>query len=313
MSPQLARIESSGSPARTVRVFGIAVECPGNMVRSLPGIEATAEIRFLESARAIEASTVGDPAFMYVEHADASQYLKWESVVEALVSADGSEIAYRPIDGASTDAIATYLLGQVLSFALIRRGIDPIHATVVVDGERAVGFVGQPGDGKSTLAAGFLSRGSRLLSDDMLVFEVDGSTIQAQPGTPRLKLFPGIAKSLLPELSSGGAMNPVTTKLVLHLNDELFVHRPVRLVAIYALREDRVDQAQVEIMSPRDAVTKLTENTFNLLVKGPDRMRRQLETVAVLASAIPVKTLSYSRDVGRIPEVVDAILEDAPA
>src|SRR5882672_7667534 len=47
------------------------------------------------------------------------------------VSADGRAIAACPLRRGSREAFHTYLLGQALSFALIKQGFDPLHATTV--------------------------------------------------------------------------------------------------------------------------------------------------------------------------------------
>jgi HprK-related kinase A len=59
---------------------------------------------------------------------------------------------------------------QVNSFLLI-------HAAVVERGGRAAVLPAPPGSGKSTLCAALVHRGWRLLSDEIAVVELDGSTI----------------------------------------------------------------------------------------------------------------------------------------
>jgi hypothetical protein len=297
------------SADRTVMLFGLFVACPGSAISSLPEVDAAPDVRFVRVTEPINHAPVSSDLFAYAKGADGTEYLRLVGVVEALVSRDGSEIMYRPLEDSTIDSCATYLLGQVLSFALIKRGLDPVHATVIAEGDHAIGLIGQPGSGKSTLAAAFLAAGSKLLSDDMLVFQRDGTLIFAQPGTPRLKLFPDVAKAIVPDLASGGAMNPVTSKMVLHLSEARYVHDSVRLVALYELKEG-ADAIDITPLRPRDAFKTLTENTFNLLVTQSDRMRRQVETAAALVSSIPVKSLTYRRDLGHLPRVVDRVLED---
>src|SRR3989442_5163498 len=62
------------------------------------------------------------------------RYLGWRGPFEFLVAADGRRIVARPLPGLARmpRAFETYLLGQVLSFALIARGLEPLHATAVV-------------------------------------------------------------------------------------------------------------------------------------------------------------------------------------
>ena len=86
------------------------------------------------------------------------------------------------------------MLGQALSFALVRQGFEPLHATVVVVDDHAVAFLGGNAFGKSSLAACFLEAGYRLLTDDLLILRESSDRILAYPGPPRIKLFPKIAE-----------------------------------------------------------------------------------------------------------------------
>src|SRR3990172_4970069 len=135
--------------------------------------------------------------FRYERLADGSDYLRWSGLSEFLVSPDGRRIACHALEGCPPETLRVYLLGQVLSFALVRRGVEPLHATaVMIDGE-AVAFVGDCGYGKSSLGAAFLQDGCALLTDDLLaVTERDGRVL-AYPGPARIKLFPDVAHRLL--------------------------------------------------------------------------------------------------------------------
>ena len=76
---------------------------------------------------------------------DGSVYLRWNRHFEFVVSPDGDRIAGRSLSPTSAEAFHEYLLGQVLSYALLKRGTDPLHGTtVVVDGE-AIAFLGDCG------------------------------------------------------------------------------------------------------------------------------------------------------------------------
>src|SRR5207244_7843154 len=133
------------------------------------------------------AGAAGDDWFAYRRLGDGAEYVRWRGLFEFLVAADGGRIVCHPLAGATDDVLHTYLLGQVLSFALLKQGIEPLHATVVVVGGGAVGFLGDCGYGKSTTAAAFLQAGHRLLTDDQLVVSASGTGVLAHPGPSRIK------------------------------------------------------------------------------------------------------------------------------
>ncbi len=275
-------------------------------------VEAAAQL-MSAAARRSGIPPSGADWFRYARLPDGSTYLRWSGLFEFLVSADGRRIAGRPLTEVSPEVFHTYLVGQVLSFALVKRGIEPLHSTaVVVDGE-AVGFLGGCGYGKSSLGAAFLGAGYPLLTDDVLVVRPEGRCFVAYPGPRRIKLFPEIATTLLGDLAGGAPMNPGTTKLVIPLPRERCAAGPRPLRALYVLRPPASgsgERISIRSLPRRRACLELIRNTFNPVVVEGRRLRRQLDLAARLPAAVPIKSLCYPRDLSRMPEVLDAILSD---
>jgi len=248
---------------------------------------------------------------------DGSDYLRWSGLFEFLISADGRRIAYHALTHGSRETLQTYLVSQTLSFALIKQGLEPLHATVVMIGEQAVAILGACGHGKSSLGAAFLQSGSRLLTDDLLVTShVPGrpNVILAHPGPPRIKLFPKISARLLGTGRSGARMNPYTRKMILPLAHHEHCTKTVPLRACYVLQPPIVHRAPARVtigpLSPRQACLELIANTFNTIITEPARLARQLDWAARLANTVPVKSLSYPRRLSHIPAVLAAIHKD---
>lgn len=233
---------------------------------------------------------------------------------EFLISPDGGRIAGRSLANVSPDVFHTYLVGQVLSFALVKQGIEPLHSTVVVINGEAVGFLGDCGFGKSSLGAAFLQAGHTLLTDDLLVVKKEGRSFLAHPGPRRIKLFPDIAEILLGGVAAAAPMNPRTTKLVIPLPASMSANAPRPLRSMYVLRPPGpgVNGRCVTIrsLSQRRACLELIANTFNPVVVERSRLARQFSLAARLARQIPLRSLSYPRDLARIPEVLEAVRSD---
>ncbi len=254
--------------------------------------------------------------FQHLRLPDGSDYLRWSRLFEFLVSADGRRIACRELDNASPESFQTYLLGQVLSFALLKQGIEPLHATTVVIDGQAVAFLGDCGYGKSSLGAAFLQAGYALLTDDLLSLKQEEDQFVAYPGLPRIKLFPDIARSLLGERVNGTPMNSETSKMVIPLdqNGNRYRRKPLPLRAIYVLtpppRSLRVPRISIRSLSPRRAFVEVLKGTFNAIVVEPARLERQFDLATRLATRVPVRSLSYPRNLRRISQVRDSILQD---
>lgn len=248
---------------------------------------------------------------------DGSDYLRWTGLFEFLVSPDGRNVACHALADVSQETFEAYLVAQVLSCALLKQGIEPLHATVVVIRKQAVAFLGNCGYGKSSLGAAFLRAGHTILTDDMLVTSMPDrqqSIALAHPGPSRIKLFPNIARTLLGHRRRGAPMNPGTAKLIIPLSDREHCSHAMPLRALYVLRPptSRHVQKRVSIhpLAQRQACLDLITNTFNTIMAEPARLARQFHWAARLAAAVPVKSLSYPRSLTHIPAVLAAIHED---
>jgi len=243
---------------------------------------------------------------------DGRRYLRWAGLFEFIVAADGRRIVSRRLAPAAQmpRAFETYLLGQVLSFALIARGLEPLHATAVVVGDGAVGFLGDCGRGKSTLGAAFVRAGEPLLTDDLLVLRPEAGGFSAAAGPPRLKLFPTPARRVLGRGMRGTPMNSRGGKLVFPLGARA-TRDAAPLRALYVLCPRRTGgDVVIRPLSPRRAFVELTRNTFNACVLDAARLARQFDLAARVAAAVPVKTLTYPRGLDRLAAVRTAVEAD---
>jgi len=244
---------------------------------------------------------------------DGSTYVRWDEVGEFLIAPDGRRIVCRRIEGSSLESFQVYMLGQALSFALVKQRFEPLHATAVVVKDHAVAFLGGSAFGKSTLAACFLDSGYRLLTDDLLMLQESARGVLAYPGPPRIKLFPGIARRFL-GIAAGAEMNSGTAKLVLPLNEHLSSASPVPLRTIYSLAVPseacRQQRVSIERLSPREAFMELVTGVFNKRLMSRKRIERQFEIMASLTDLVSVKKLVYPRAIDRLRDVQDAVLDD---
>ncbi len=106
------------------------------------------------------------------------------------------------------------LYGTVTGLLLAWRGLIPIHGSAVEWNGNAVLFCGASGAGKSTTVAALISRGARLLSDDLSVLHstAPGKALQLFAGRTTLRLFPAIAEALTARVPCGAA-KPASPKL----------------------------------------------------------------------------------------------------
>lgn len=253
---------------------------------------------------------------VYRSLGDGTAYVRWAETLEGVVSNDGRRVACRRLGNAPPEVLHGYLLGAVLSFALIRQGIEPLHATVVAVDGRAIAIMGDCGYGKSSLAAAFLRDGHRLLTDDLLVLGTTRDGLVAHPGAPRIRLFPRMARRMFGPRVRGIRMNRYTPKVIVPLAASQYHARPIPLTSIYVLSppQSRTRSERPTVrrrrLSQRQACIELVRNTYNMTVTDGARLSRQLALAGDIVRRIPLKRLSYPRVPSMLAAARDAILAD---
>ena len=269
---------------------------------------------FLEARRGVDFDPGSNSWFRYASLHDGSTYVRWDTVGEFVVAADGRRITCRRLEDSVDESFQVYMLGQALSFALVKQGFEPLHATVVVVDDQAVAFLGDHAFGKSSLAASFLENGHRLLTDDLLMLQESSDGILAYPGPPRIKLFSRIASRFLGQAMNRVPMNAETDKLIVPIDEHQSCASPVALKVIYSLAAPReacrTPRASIEILTPREAFVELVKGTFNRRLVSRPRLARQFGVMSSLASRVPVRTLTYPRTIERLQEVQRVVIAD---
>jgi hypothetical protein len=261
---------------------------------------------------------------------DGSLYMGWEHWLELLVSSDGKSVLCGNRSNSSLEAFDAYLTNFAVSAALLQQGEEPLHATVVEIGDRAVGFLGRSGAGKSTLAAHLVNRGWDLLTDDMLRITFEGDTAFAHPGPCRLKLFEETAERYLQNAVCWGPFNPASAptdnllnenaplnaKLIFQLRCDGAVRNARQLSALFHLEqpahESESSGAVVARLAGQDLFTTILSATMNSRHHEPARLQRQFRFAERLARAISVYRLTYPRSYDVLNLVADRICQATP-
>ncbi len=306
----------------TYTVYGISLHSEIPLPLPTTGVGELAHIELHTAAASFFTQLVGDTSLQQSDDSwyqlgildDGAFYARWTGVGEFLVSLDGHKIICHQFDIATSESFHVYLLGQALSFALVRSGLEPTHATTVVINGEAVVFLGDSGVGKSTLAASFVNAGHSLLTDDLLVFKTVENRVIGFPGPARIKLFPKIAKRFLSNASDGVCMNPDTRKLILPLDDSDKHLIPVPVRVIYSLlpADNDIDDktVHVEALSSREGFVELVKNTYNTRIVNSHRLSQQLEQTSNVAARVPVRRLLIPRGLDQLLSFQNMIITD---
>jgi hypothetical protein len=180
-----------------------------------------------------------------------------------------------------------YLVGRVLPFAAVLRGLEPWHASAIALDGSAIALAGAMGSGNSTLAAELTLGGATLLADDVLALEPGAAGVTAHPGPGLMSLrTPTVERLTVAEIRKlgrrvGGDTNAV--RLVVAREEQ-----PLPLSIVYLL--ERVPAAEPTRLTVLEAPDPrlLLGSTFNFVVRSSARLVTQLEVCAAIARSVRV-------------------------
>lgn len=209
----------------------------------------------------------------------------------------------------------TYLLGPVMGFVLRLRGVVCLHASAVAVADRAIALMGLPGAGKSTIAAAFACAGYSVLSDDVVALADKGAQFFAQPGYPRVHLWPDSVLTLFGSQDALPRITPTWDKRYLPLgqNGHSFASSPLPLGAIYILesRDETLTVPIIEEISGKEAFIAVTANTYTNYLLDQDMRRQEFDVLGRVVSEIPVRRVRPPAGSSAIFKVCEAIAADA--
>ncbi|WP_028707944.1 hypothetical protein [Propionicicella superfundia] len=147
---------------------------------------------------------------------------------------------------AADPGIGTILTtGGLLAFQLFLRGLPVLHASAVDVGGGAIAFVGNSGQGKSTMATLLCADGARLITDDVLRVDMDGDGAVARLGATELRLRKGADElaTLFAADAGPGRRRSADDRHVLRLADDAQDRVPLRAIVVPSPRHDLADIA----------------------------------------------------------------------
>jgi hypothetical protein len=209
-----------------------------------------------------------------------------------LISPDGFELLCEP--DPTNKGWASIIAAQALPLAATIRGLEVFHASGVVLDGRAMLFAGPPGAGKSSLAAALVRAGGRLLSDDAVALQLSDDTLMAHAGSVVIQLRAAEDERLSAEerAALGCPTSPSGDK---HRYVSTSSPGPVPLGGMFLL-ERSAEEPAVERLAAVNPF-ELIGSTFNLSVRTPARLRRQLDVVCAITSAELAYRLHVQPDV----------------
>lgn len=248
-------------------------------------------------------------AFTQFYRTDSGYLLRFPELADFRVSRDGVNVECCPLPWVSHETIDLLYLNQVLPLVLSRLGTLVFHASAVDLSGQAVGFAGEAGRGKSTLAASFATGGYRFLTDDGLVIEERGADYWVAPSHPSIRLWEDSQEALVhPETPAADAL-PFTSKTRFLAGDNIaFCAEPRPLRHVYFLGNGTSPGVSFAPMSASEALIELVKHSFLLDIQASDLIAAHFDQLTRLVGRRIYYRLDYPRRFGALGEVRAAIL-----
>jgi hypothetical protein len=221
--------------------------------------------------------------------------------------------------GTPDDTLRHLLLNQVLPLLVAAPDRVALHASAVAGPDGVIAFVGPGGSGKSTLAAACVSRGWRLVTDDVLVVTSLLGRPAAVPTFCELRLWGDVADGIFPHASSRRTSDYSTKRRLGPESAMRLLDRPAPLACVYlidSLLESESGELAVvrrSPLAPRDAAMALTKCAFVLDIADRSTLRATFDQIAALVERVDVMRLHYARTLAHLDDVLGLVGVVAPS
>lgn len=257
----------------------------------------------------------GNPAFVFskLHNGDFYRFI-YADRTEFIIDHAGREIWTKWLEPLTLEDTATYLLGPVMGFVLLLRGLVCLHASAIVVNDVAMALVGPAGAGKSTTAAAFAARGFRVLAEDVVTLDDRGDSFLVRPAYPCIRLWPASAATLYGSRSALPPLTPNWNKCYLDLTQQSgqFESEPRRLGAIYLL-DERSDSPDAPLVQPLDAaegMINLIANTYGTKLLDKQMRAREFDLLSRVLAHVPLRRVTPHTDARQLPKLCDLLLSD---
>ena len=228
------------------------------------------------------------------------------------ISADGRDVAWRPVRGAIPELACIDLVARVMPVALHAGGAFCLHGSAVVVNGIGLGFVADSGVGKSTISVALRRAGALMVSDDVLITETTDSGVRLRPGFARPRLRSDVAGVLLDD--GEPFIDAIDGKHVIRDLDDasLGAEEAVPLSTVYVLRPVSRRESQRAVRRVALPPTAATLALIRFAKVGPLLGGSEggvvLRRAAAFAAAVRVYDLHVVRDLARLDDVAYQLL-----
>lgn len=231
--------------------------------------------------------------------------LQFPDLAEFRIHDSGKKINYRVNDGVPLDSLRHLIIDQVIPRVLGQKGHLVLHAAAceISHGE-AIAFLGESGMGKSTLVSSFHQNGSRLISDDCILLDIDDDSAKIIPNYFGVRLFEDSAQEIYQKGVANLSVAHYTSKKRFLISEGAdtgtIEDNCARLSAVFVLSgsDKRFEHGEVQAKRIAGAgeLMSLIEQVFLLDPTDMSVIEKQFRNIGrIMDLGVPVYKLEYPR------------------
>lgn len=225
---------------------------------------------------------------------------------------NGSLIVWYRRDDAVPELVRNIVLGPAIALAMELAGFVCLHGSAVAHHGSAIAFIGPKYFGKSTLATALTAAGCQLIGDDLLVVQ-PGRPPTLRPGVPSVRLWPDVVRAVPVGNVCETLISGIKTTATGFAREAVAL-RHCSLKAVYVLSpmvKDALGRAVWrEPLSRMEATISFAhQSKLPDSLIGLERSASRLGILAALAATVAVYRLAVVRDMTKLNESVQQIID----
>ncbi len=226
-----------------------------------------------------------------------------------LVVSHGKNITYKTKPQFNASYLRTYITGYGISMLCMQRKLPAVHCSAIKSANGAILIAGESGAGKSTISARLLSKGLKLMADDLTILAYDQSnTAIAYPSFPYQKLCREAALAAGHDLSRLIYIDEHKDKFLVPYSDDISTE-PVQIKAFVMLTVHHGDTPlQISEVSGINKLNMIYGNLFlRRLHVGKNISPLFVKTCLEIAGCLPMYIVSRPSVGNTVKEITDYI------
>jgi energy-coupling factor transporter ATP-binding protein EcfA2 len=215
----------------------------------------------------------------------------------------GSIINVSPAPNIEDALLRRYIIGTVMALLLYQRELLVLHASALNINGTAVAFLGNPGSGKSSIAAALHKIGHEIITDDVSAIDFKGDKYRVFPGYPQIKLSDDVARSLGFDINSSIKLDRQEEKRGYRVNSGLN-ETPIELRQIFILT--KASSQGIERITHHEGLIELIRHSYPTRFAHSEDPEHFIKCVN-LVNTLPLYRLNRSSSLQVLPKLAQLV------